>query len=63
MTYVILWDQGPNGEFIALVGESSPNLVFTLTIINGVDSGQIYNFKYYAVNKHGNGIESDVYQI
>ena len=56
--YVVLWDQGANGDFII----QQLNAVSPVTI-TGLNAGQTYRFKVYARNAFGNGPSSNAVSI
>jgi len=56
--YVILWDQGSNGDFIIKqLNAQSP------VTITGLNAGDTYRFKVYAWNAFGNGPSSNPVSI
>jgi hypothetical protein len=59
LSYVVLWDEGQGGAFSPVVGDTSPNLLTSIVITQGVSSGVEYRFKYFGRNTHGDGAESD----
>jgi hypothetical protein len=64
LSYVILWDEGiPTGAFVPILGYDTPNKAMSVVIDENINSGQLYRFKYYATNTHGDGIESDESEI
>jgi hypothetical protein len=59
--YQVWWDLGL-GSWVPLIIESS-SFTYTITQTSGVTSGQDYQVKYRASNKHGTGEYSDVATI
>jgi hypothetical protein len=42
LSYVILWNQGAGGSFVAVAGDTSPNLATSITVTSGISSGGEY---------------------